>query len=242
MEPTTKAARDILAMLEATFQSTHRYVAADPAHYRYLDIGWYNKTARLLEANGFRTIRDVEDRTITESPGTVLSAIMVRTMLSRDGVVVSALYHPHVKSFWLRLVLWLLRKLPGKVTDMETEFSDGSFVSTTNAASAAAIENGPMIQSEFLAAETPTLEVLERHQVRVAEHLRERPGITARVVNNFDDMLAAQHRMNALKAAYRGEIGMITREELDSLATLGGRRLVPEVHAEIVRKRARRAG
>jgi hypothetical protein len=242
MPPSERAARDILAQLEATYQPTHRYVDATPSDYRHLDIRWYEKTTQRLATQGFRPLRDVEDKTITEAPGTVLSAIMVRVLVSRDGAVVSALYHPHIRRFWLRALLWLLRKLPGNVTDMETEFSDGSFVATSNAVAAAAIENGPMILAEFLSASTDSVAVFRRHEARVAEHLASRPGVTVRVVRDYRDALASQDRMNALKAAYRGEVGMITREELERVATMGGRAIVPDVHDEIARELQRRAG
>ena len=243
MEPTTQAAHEILALLEATYQPTHRYVPADPAQYPHLDLKWYDATARTLSGQGFRTVRDVEDKTVTEAPGMVMSAILLRGLLSRDGTIIGALYHPHIRKTWLRFMLWLLRKLPQKTTDMETEFTDGSFVATTNAGAAgAAIENGPMILAEFLPPGTPPLAVLERHKARVAAHLRERPGISARVLGDYDDMIASQHRMNALKAAYRGEVGMIRRDELDRLAGFGSRRLVPEIHEELTREHARRAG
>lgn len=241
MEPAEKAAHEILASLEATYQATHRYVRVKPTDFPHLDISWYEKTTRLLATKGFRAVADVEDKTITEAPGTVLSAILVRALASRDGTVVAALYHPHIRKLWVRVLLWILRKTPGKVVDMETEFSDGSFVATTNAASAGVLENGPMIQAEFLPFTTTPLEVHARHMARVAEHLAQRPGVAPRVMTSYEDMLASQHRMNALKAAYRGEVGGITKAELDRLAVFG-KGLTDAVHAEIQAERMRRAG
>ena len=241
MHPTEHAAREILATIEAHFQPTHRYVAASAADYRHLDLGFYDRTARLLGSHGFRPLADVEDRTITEAPGTVLSAILVRTMVSADGTTMVALYHPHIRSIWVRALLWLLRQLPGKVTDMETECSDGSFVVTSNAASAAAIQNPPLIATEYLASGTPPLDVAARHAERLAEHLAARPGVTARIVTSHAELVASQNRMNALKAAYRGEVGGISREELEQLSTFGTA-LARDVHADIVREQVRRAG
>ena len=241
MEPVEQAAHDILAIIEATYQPTHRFVMARPQDFRHLDLGWYDKTAALLTSRGFKLLADVEDKTITETPGTVLSAIPVRTLISRDCTVTAALYHPHIKKLWLRLLLWLLRKTPGKVTDMETECSDGSFVATSNAAAAAAMENPPLIVTEYLPATTSPAEVHARHVARVAAHLKGRPGVSARVIHTHEEMIASQNRMNALKAAYRGEIGGITKAELDRLATLG-KGLTSDVHAEIQRERMKRAG
>lgn len=241
MEPAEKAAHEILAAIEATYQATHRYVAVKPSDFPHLDIRWYEKTTQLFASKGFCKMADVEDKTITESPGTVLSAILVRALASRDGTVVAGLYHPHIKKLWVRLLLWVLRKTPGRVVDMETEFTDGSFVATSNAASAAALDNGPMILAEFLPITTTPLEVHARHLLRVAEHLKQRPGVVPREMRSYDDMLASQHRMNALKAAYRGEVGGITKAELDRLAVFG-KGLTDAVHAEIQAERLRRAG
>jgi len=240
MHPTERAAQEILASIEATFQPTHRFVRVQASGYRHLDLQFYERSARDLTARGFTLLADVEDRTITETPGTVLSAIMVRTMASRDGTVMCALYHPHIRTFALRALLWLLRKLPGKVTDMETECTDGSFVVTTNAVSAAAFDSPPLIVTEYVPMKTAPLDVYARHTQRVAEHLAGRPGVQARSITSHDEMIASQNRMNALKAAYRGEVGGVTRAELERLSTFG-KGLAGDVHAAVVQEQMRRA-
>lgn len=241
MHPADNAAREILANLEATYQPTHEYVRVRPEDFRHLDLGFYRRTASLLSAHGFKLLADLEDRTITNAPGTVLSPVLVRVLLSRDGTVTAALYHPHIRRFWMRALLWLLRKLPGRVTDMETECSDGSFVATSNASMAAALADAPMINAEYLPARTAPVEVYARHTQRLAEHLAARPGVTPNVLRTHDDVLASQNRMNALKAAYRGELGMVTREELERLSMVG-RQTAHDVHDAIVREQQRRAG
>lgn len=241
MHPADTAAREILANLEATYQPTHDYVRVRPDDYGHLDLGFYRRTAALLGAHGFRLLADLEDRTITQAPGSLLSPVLVRVLLSRDGTVSAALYHPHVRRFRVRALLWLLRQLPRTVTDMETECSDGSFVVTSNAAMAAALADAPLIATEYLPARTAPLDVYARHTQRLAEHLAARPGVTARVLRTHEDVLASQNRMNALKAAYRGELGMVSREELERLSALG-RRTAHDVHDAIVRERQRRAG
>lgn len=241
MTPAEDAAREILATLEATYQPTHRFVDARASDYRHLDLGFYDRTANLLTARGFRVLADVEDRTITETPGTVLSAILVRTMVSGDKTVMVALYHPHIRRFWLRALLWVLRKLPGKATDMETECSDGTFVITSNAAMASLLDSPPLISAEYLPSRTSPLDVYTRHTQRVAQHLASRPGVQARPIATHAEYLASQNRQNAIKAAYRGEIGGVTREELDRLAVFGTQ-LAADVHDAIGREQQRRAG
>ncbi|MCC7055305.1 MAG: hypothetical protein IT355_18680 [Gemmatimonadaceae bacterium] len=241
MEPTQKAALAILANIEATYKPVHDYVAADPQKFRHLDLQFYERTARLLSAKGFRHLADLEDRTITNAPGTVLMPVLIRALVSKDGTIMSALYHPRIGKLVLRILLWVMRTLPKPVVDMETECSDGTFVVTSNAASAAAIDLPALISARYLAAGTSVHEVHQEHVARLRAHLAERPGVTPLVVGTHQEMLASQHRMNAIKAAHRGEVGGITREELDRLAKFG-KGLVPAVHEEIRNEQLRRAG
>jgi hypothetical protein len=240
MEPSEKAARDILAMLEHTYQPTHQYVRVQPSAFPHLDVRWYEATTRELASKGFRHLADVEDKTITATPGGVLRPVLLRSLISRDGTVMSALYHPRLKPLWLRLLMWLLRKTPGKVTDMESEFTDASFVVTSNAAAAAALDAPALISSEFLPTTASTLEVLTRHTARVAAHLAERPGVSARVVTTHDEYVASQNRMNALKAAFRGQIGGVTKEELERLSIFGTS-VARDVHSAVVQQQQDRA-
>ncbi len=241
MEPVEQAARTILAVIEATYQPTHHYVIVKASSFRHLDIAYYEKATRLLTARGFRVLADVEDTTITATPGGVLMPVMIRTLLSKDGTVMAALYHPRIKPLLLRLLLWVMRKSPGKVVDMETEFSDGSFVVTSNAASAAAITLPELIAAEYLPITARVHDVHQRHTERVAAHLRQRSGITTRSIRTHDELIASQNRMNAIKAAFRGEIGAITKEELDQLAVFG-KSLTGDVHVAVAREQLKRAG
>jgi hypothetical protein len=241
MTPDTRAAQEILDQIAQIYQPTHRFVPARPADFRHLDLRWYDRTAAALTQRGFRRLGDLEDRTVTEAGG-VLAPAMLRTMRSGDGAVVAALYHARIRAFPLRVLLWLLRKLPGTVVDMETECTDGSFVVTTTApAIAGALEMPAMIATEYLPKGTTAQAVFERHEARVCDHLAARPGVTARRLLTLDDVLAAQHRLNALKAAFRGEIGGVTREELERLTPRMARGVVPAVHAALEQERLRRA-
>ena len=241
MEPTEKAAHEILAVIEATYQATHDYQIVSPRAFRHLDLSFYDRTTTMLTSKGFRALADVEDKTITNTPGGVLMPVLIRSLISKDGTVMAALYHPRIRPLIPRALLWVLRKLPGKVVDMETEFTDGSFVVTSNAATAAAMDLPALISAEYLPITAKPLEVHQRHMARLATHLAHRPGVTARVVETHVELIASQNRMNALKAAYRGEIGGVTKEELDKLAILG-KSLTGDVHAAIVREQVRRAG
>jgi hypothetical protein len=239
MEPAQKAAQQILTVIESTYQPSHDYVTVQAHAFAHLDLAFYENTSRRLGEYGFRTLADLEDRTISATPGTVLARVMVRTLLSRDGTVMASLYHPRIKRVWMRCMLWVLRILPGKVVDMETECSDGSFVATSNAMGAA-LGLPPLISMEYMPAKTTALDIYERHTSRVAAHLKARDGVTVRVMADQQDLIASQNRMNALKAAFRGEIGGITKAELDQLAVLG-KSITTDVHNAIRQEQLKRA-
>jgi hypothetical protein len=216
-----QAARDILASIEATYVPMHEYARVDPSQFRHLDLAFYDRTATMLCAHGFHVVANVEDLTISNSPATMLDRIMIRSLLSRDGTVMASCYHPRVKHPALRVLLWLLRKLPGKVVDMETEFTDGSFVLTSNASSAEAITLPAMMSVEFHPFSTSAERIMRRHKERVSWHLAQRRGVAARIFATHDDIIASQNRLNALKAAFRGEVGGITEAELEQLSVFG---------------------
>jgi hypothetical protein len=229
-----EAARQILAQIEANYKPTHDYVAVNPQSFRHLDLAFYDHTTQLLRSQGYKHLCDVEDRTLAASPGNVLFPVMIRSLVSSDGSVMASLYHPRIKPLWLRALLWLTGKRLGTVIDMETEFSDGSFVTTSNAMSASAMTSPPLIKAEFLPIKSTVEEIGPRHTARVEEHLRGNPAIRTKTISNHDQLVASQNRMNAIKSAFRGEIGGITKEELERILAGRHTELVSEIHAAVV--------
>ena len=232
MQPAERAARELLSSIEATYKPTHDYVEVQPYMFRHLDLSFYDATTQALSAQGFRKLCDVEDRTLAAVPGNVLMPVMIRSLVSSDGSVMASIYHPRIKPLWLRFLLWITRKSPGKVIDMETEFTDGSFVVTSNAASAAAMDLPKLINAEYFSVATPVDVLRSRHAERVHTHLREHTTIVTKRVASHSDLIAAQNRMDAIKAAYRGEIGCVSREELERLAGRNSE-FAHDVHAAV---------
>lgn len=211
-----KTAARLLESIEATYVPTHDYVPATLDRFRHLDRRFYERVQRQLQDEGFRHLHDLEDRTLTNAPG-LLMPVMVRALASQDGSIMASAYHPKLKLLW-RVIFTLLRKNPPPVIDFETEHEDGGFTVTSNAAFASIMGLPPMIRAEYLKPGTPLPEVLARHRERLAGESRPAP----RGVHDTDALLAAQNRMNALKAAYRNQVGGITREEIDRAFPAGG--------------------
>lgn len=229
---TQQGAAEILAHIESVYVPKHDYVTVHETAFSHLDLGFYRGTQTKLEQDGFLFLEDCEDRTVANAPGNVFMPVMIRTMGSADGSISAGIYHARVRAIWLRILLLVLGKSPGRIVDFETEFSDGSFVCTSNAQGAAAITMPSLIQVEYLPRSTDVARLLERHRQRISEK-EIVTGTAPRVSRSIAEVRAAQDRMNAIKAAYRGEIGGVTKEELERLTPLGGRALVHEVHQEI---------
>lgn len=229
-----RAAKEILAGIAARYIKKHEYRSVQESEFPHLDLGYYRKFRLKFEAKGFRLIGDFEDLTLRETDGNMVYPVMIRSMVSGDGSISLGLYHPKLRSLWIRLILFLMRKRIGKVADFETEFSDGRFLATSNSATAGAMSSPPQILVHFCPTGTDPLEVYSLHQARIEEYASQ-TGASPIIIENELMMIDMQHRIEALKAAYRGEIGGITREELDAISP-GTKETNDEVWREIERQ------
>jgi len=228
---TKEGAEEILRRIETVYVPKHKYAIVEPREFKHLDLAYYDKVQRYLESQGFNLICNKEYLTISEAPGGMFHRVLIRVLASSDGQISATIYHPKIRSLWLRILLFVLGKRLGRVVDFESEYSDGTFICTTNAMSAGAMSLPKQISSEFLHRDTPVEKLLARHR----EKLETRPkatGVSHRLVRSYDENIAMQNRMNALKSAYRGEIGGITKEELDRISP-NHPDLTAEVHQEI---------
>ncbi|MFN7138314.1 MAG: hypothetical protein ACK4UN_03130 [Limisphaerales bacterium] len=214
---TTEAARQILEMLRSTYVPTHEYQTSDLKNYPHVDRGFYDRTRALLESEGFIYLEDSEDMSLAAVKGNVFKPVPIRCMVSNDGVIMAGIYHAKISAIWLRVLLFILRKRVGKTIDLETEFLDGSFVCTSNAAMAGAMKLPQLIDSELHPIDTPCAVLLERHRARVLHHIKQHSAAPVKI-RTTAELRESQNRMNALKAAFRGELGGISMEELEKLS------------------------
>jgi hypothetical protein len=233
MDTYEKGAARILAGIEAVYVPAHQYQPASPEDFRHLDLKFYGSTLNELSKSGYSHLADVEDSTISSAPS-VMKRIMIRSMLSADGTIMASAYDPKLKFIWW-LLLWVLRKVPRPVVDFETEYADGAFLVTSNAAIAAMISSPPMVLSEYLPASTPISAVMSAHAQRMSAYTSV-TGATAKVISTHAELVRSQNRMNALKAAYRKELGGISAEELETLFS-GRPDIAAKVHQKVIKLR-----
>jgi len=233
----SRAAEDILRHVQACYQPTHRYVSVNLRDFRHVDQRFYAETQRFLEKEGFAHLTDEEDETLRDAPGSVLRRVPVRVMISREGHVSAGFYHPRAK-FWSSILLFLMRAKLGRTIDFETEYSDGSFIVTSNAESAAAMHSPPMVHTEYFPVATKVDYLLERHRLKMKVYGEVNPDVRPCLIRSVEEMRASQNRLNAVKAAFREEIGDVTLEELERAA---GKhvQIAAEIHGRIREIQAR---
>lgn len=228
--PTHAAAKDILEMIRSVYIPSHDYQSVDLKDYPHIDSRFYSNTKTLLESEGFIHLGDQEDMSLANAKGNFFKRVPARCMISNDGVIMAACYHAKLSPIWLRVLLFILRKKVGKTIDFESEFQDGSFVCTSNAALAGAIKNPPIIHSEFHAVDTPCVGLLQRHRERVVKHIQNF-CVSPRRIQTISEQRESQNRMNAIKAAFRGELGSISLEELEKVSF--SKAQAADVHKEV---------
>jgi hypothetical protein len=163
-----------------------------------------------LEARGYAHLVDQEDLTISRSGRA--ARILLRVLVSRDGVSVACLYH-----FKPRGLMRFLGVKEFKVVDFETQFSDGTFACTTNAEMAGKLDSPAVIDALCLPSMMPIETVLQAHEQRVAGYLAKRPGVQPVRVCTVEEVRRVQDEMQRLKARHRQEAGL-SQKELQRLA------------------------
>lgn len=142
------------------------------------------------------------------------------------------LYH-FVPKFPLRV----LGAKPAKVLDLETWFSDGAFVCTSNAEMAGKLDSPPAIDALRLPAGTTWDMLLETHQRRVGKYLAAHPGVKPVRLEGMADVRRAQDEQQRIKAEFRKRTGL-SKTELERMAGTQGRG-VDRLHDALTEQRER---
>ena len=158
--------------------------------------------------------------------------ILLRVLVSRDGVSMACLYH-----FTPRGLMRFLGVKEFKVVDFETQFSDGTFACTTNAEMAGKLDFPAVIDAFYLPSVTPIETVLQAHEQRVAGYLAKCPGVQPVRVGTVEEVRRAQDEMQRLKARHWQDAGL-SEQELQRLGIVSLRAGIQRQHEQHNRKAA----
>lgn len=231
--PERKAARSILQVLKKQYGSPSVLLPVSAADFSHLDLDAYEVFRQEMEAREFHRLGDLEMKGLSDLPNSLVARTMIRCMVSSDEFIVSDYYQlkPRVFMHFKLLVLGLLnlRFLDAPRSffngikachyyEFETEFSDGSFLATSNAQSASLVSGPSIIESNFFPYETPPAELLRFHCSRIEGIARENPDLVPVGVSSLPKFLQMQQRLSMLKAAHRASIQWISKAELEGMA------------------------
>lgn len=221
-----KAAKKIVEDSKRIY-SRQEFATVDAVNFSHLDLKFYDKTSSFLQNQGFKFLADVE---ILNLKGGFLDLrTFLRILVSDDGSISAAIYHPKPKllaSIFLRIIGAEFTK----TVDFDTEFSDGSFVTTSNSHDAKYITLPTEVRADFLEPKTSVQIMLQHHSDRVNKYLIDNSEIQHIKVRNIEEYFEFQNRLQELKANYRKSVGYVTEEEM---IELGAKR---ETAAKIVRE------
>ena len=206
------AAEEIVADTKALYSQRHDFVevSASSRRFRDLDHRFYARAKSQFEALGFGYLVDMEDQTVSRQYPKMRT--FVRLFLGEDGAVCGAAFHMKVRG-WMRL-LKLFGLLPKQAFyfDLETEFSDGTFLVTTNSFGAdlssevAGIERQPFTQ-------TAELDQMVNAHVRALE-TRCGEGVLPVRIHSVGEAWEMQHRLQDLKNAAKAGLGYVDHEQI----------------------------
>lgn len=201
----------------------HEYGPANLKEFKNLDLGWYDTSRQRLEGLGFGFLQDVENLTASRNnPG---MKAFLRVHLGRSGTAIGALFH--IKPGFL---LRVIGAKESRVVSLDTEFSNGHWVSTGNAEASGALASPPEVDNLQLPAATPIEAVAQAHETRVAKFMAKYPEAQPVQFHNIDEVLQAENRQQAIKAAFRQSHGL-SKGELERIVGTTSQD-VARIHAE----------
>lgn len=213
-----RKAVDILCIAE------HEYATVDARQFKHLDLEFYEQSQLLLETHGYRFLADQENLTARRIGG---GRSPIRMMVSGDGVTAAAMFHIRPSWFWR---CWGVQD--SRVLDLESQFSNGEWIVTSNAQSAGALEQPPEVDAVHLSKDTCFETLIESHGKRVASYLNKHPGVEPVRMETLEDVHRMTAELTRVRAEHRRQTGL-TNIELERISRSGPSEAMDIVHEGI---------
>lgn len=192
-----RAAAEMIEQNRAMYGRVHAFREASETDFSDLDRAFYDQTQAELTARGYRHLGDVIDRTIEDAGS---PCPVIRVMNSPDGAIIAGFYHFTMADL--------------RAVDFESEFSDGTFLTTANTLETDLTTPPPRLVRRQFPRETPVAELLAAHEAECQKLLAARSDVSAVPINTLDDCIAMQQRLQAVKNEFRQSIGYVDPEEV----------------------------
>jgi hypothetical protein len=220
----TEAAEDIGERVNTLALDHFEYISVKAEDFKNVDLAFYKSVQLGLEGHGFVYLDDQENVTLRKRNHL---HTFIRYLLGPDQATMAAIYH------------FTMGLKSAKVLDLETWFSDGCFVCTSNAENAGKLDSPPEVGALYLAAGTTWQALLETHQGRVSEYLQSHPGRRPVKLNGMTGIRRAQDAQQRIKSAFRKRQGL-SKAELERIAG-GSSPELDRIHDALTESRERGA-
>jgi len=188
-------AKEVLALLKASFQPNHRLIRADHSSFDGIDPEFYTQRQARFEALGFVWLCDLEDKTISDQGKIVTFS---RTMRNQNSNALAAFYY--------------IPLLEAGFFEFESLLSDGRFVVSTTVPESNNIADWPAIVSHHYPIDIDENTLYQSHLRDVLLACDEGGSILE--INSFEAVVESQNASNLYKYEYLQSIGWVTREYL----------------------------
>ncbi|HEY7088721.1 MAG TPA: hypothetical protein VH518_11570 [Tepidisphaeraceae bacterium] len=210
-----KGAGSIIANTKAMYDRIHEFRDATDADFAKVDRSAYDQATEDLNRATFRHLGDIVDSTIEETGG---NSPPIRVFASPDGTTTAGVYHFKAPGMEEKL-----GPDGALICDFSSEFSDDSFLMTSNTEGLDLMTPPPKIRRRHCHVQTPLDEIRTTHETEKQKLLAAQPGIQCKSVSTLDDVIAAAKRQQAIKNAFRKNIGFVDPEEIKRIASkMGG--------------------
>jgi hypothetical protein len=213
-----RVARKIVADSKALYSAPHEIVEVSAATFRDLDHRFYDNTRAELESLGFQYFADIEDLTLSRQYPSMRT--FIRVLTGDEGTISAGIYQLKFRRFYrlLQLVGMLARK-PFFV-DLETEFSDGTFVATSNTTGTDLSSPVPEIHRYRLPQAVPVAQLLVVHRAQI--EVRRQNGLIPTQLRSLAEVRAMQDRIQHAKNRHKQSIGFVDAEMTAKIAATVG--------------------
>jgi hypothetical protein len=204
-----EAGAKIVGDARAMYADVHEYREAADADFDGLDRDFYESSTRQLEAIGWRHLGDIVNSSIERLKG---SAAVIRVMTSPDATTYVGFFHLRAS----------FAHLPGEqilTYDVTSEFTDGEFLVTSNTAETNLMTTPPGIRNLKFPRQTSLERLLGAHEAERQKLLAVRGTAGGCVViSTLADAIEAEKRQQAVKNAFRKDVGYVQSEEVKQIA------------------------
>jgi hypothetical protein len=207
-QETRESVQKIASRLELLTTAKHEYKTVDARQFPHLDLQFYDVQQRFLESRGFVFLEDCENVTIRKSSSN--PNVFIRVLLGGNSTIMADLYH------FKPLSLRAAGAKEAKVLDLQTWFSNGTFVLTSNAENAGKLNQPPEVDNLVFPYATSSDKLLEAHEQRVNQTVI-RTGAQPVRLSGIADVRKAGEELQRLKAEHRRRTGL-SPEELTRIA------------------------